>query len=304
MSRTVSPSTNRPYGVALVARIWRVARAGVYRLRAANDDAPTGRRPGPPGPCSDAELVEHIRRQINDSPFHGEGYRKIWARLRFAGIRTSQRRVARLMREHGLSAPHASRPPRTRAHDGNIGTERVDEMWGTDMSETVTVDDGRAYVFVAVDHCSGEVVGAHAAAGASRWEALEPVRQGVRRCFGTFGADVAVGMKLRHDHGSNYMARDFQAEIAFLGIEASPSFVRQPEGNGVAERFFRTLKENFLWIHTFTTIEELRTELLAFVREYNEGWLVARHGYKTPSQVRAEQLAVDQEDATAVALAA
>ena len=39
---------------------------------------------------------------------------------------------------------------------------------------------------------------------------------------------------------------DFQSEIAFLGIDASPSFVREPEGNGVAECFIRTLKENLL----------------------------------------------------------
>ena len=81
----------------------------------------------------------------------------------------------------------------------------------------------------------------------------------------------------------------FQDEIGFLGIESSPSFVRQPEGNGVAERFIRTLKENFLWVHTFGTIEELRRELQDFVAHYNATWLVARHGYRTPNQVRAEQ---------------
>ena len=48
---------------------------------------------------------------------------------------------------------------------------------------------------------------------------------------------VACGLKLRHDHGSNDTSGDFQDEIECLGIEASPSFVRQPEGNGVAERF-------------------------------------------------------------------
>ena len=53
----------------------------------------------------DAALVEAIRALLAGSPFHGEGYRKIWARLRFAGIRTSKRRVLRLMREHGLLAP-------------------------------------------------------------------------------------------------------------------------------------------------------------------------------------------------------
>jgi putative transposase len=41
----------------------------------------------------------------------------------------------------------------------------------------------------------------------------------------------------RHDHGSNYMSGDFQDEIKCLDIEASPSFVHEPEGNGVAERF-------------------------------------------------------------------
>ena len=43
----------------------------------------------------------------------------------------------------------------------------------------------------------------------------------------------------------------FQQEVAFFGIESSPSFVREPEGNGVAERFIRTLKENVLWVRSF-----------------------------------------------------
>ena len=48
---------------------------------------------------------------------------------------------------------------------------------------------------------------------------------------------------MRHDHGSQYMSNDFHAELRFLGIVSSPAFVRQPEGNGCIERFFRTLKE-------------------------------------------------------------
>src|SRR5450759_352975 len=39
------------------------------------------------------------------SPFAGEGHRKVWARLRISGVRTSRRRVLRLMREHGLLSP-------------------------------------------------------------------------------------------------------------------------------------------------------------------------------------------------------
>ena len=162
--------------------------------------------------------------------FHGEGYRKIWARLRVAGIRTSPRRVRRVMGEHGLLAPHRAGRAEAKAHDGTIVTDKVNEMWGTDMTQTITIGEGRAYAFVAVEHANSEVIGIHAARSANCFEALEPVRQGVHRCFGAIAPGVARGLKLRHDHGSNYMSGDFQDEIECLGIEASPSFVREPEG--------------------------------------------------------------------------
>ena len=41
-------------------------------------------------------------------------------------------------------------------------------------------------------------------------------------------------------------------------------------------------------MRTFDTIEELRAALVEFATRYNETWLVARHGYRTPTQVRAE----------------
>ena len=306
MSQAISPATSRAYGLARVARVWHLSRATVYRHRAAPGPAtPTGpARRGPAGAGSDAALLERIRAEILGSRLHGEGYRKIWARLRHAGTRTSARRVRRLMGQHGLLAPHRVGRPERRAHDGTITTTAVDVMWGTDMTETVTLREGRVRVFVAVDHCSGECVGSHAARSGNRFEALEPVRQGVLRHFGSVERGVAKGLALRHDHGSNYMSRDFQDEIAFCGIESSPAFVREPEGNGVAERFIRTLKENFLWVHTFDTIEELRCALRGFVAHYNATWLVARHGYRTPNQIRAEQRCLAQSQSANLPLAA
>ena len=138
------------------------------------------RRPGPVGPCEDATLLEHIKKAIAESRFTGEGYRKVRARLRFAGIRTSPRRVRRLMGENGLLAPHRLRTRPDRLHDGTITTEAVD--------------------------------------------------------------------------------------------------VLAPEGNGCAERFIRTLKENPQWVRTFDTVEELRTELLDFQETCSTTWIVERHG--------------------------
>jgi putative transposase len=288
MSRQVSPATERAYGLQRVTRIWGVSRATVYRHR--RPAAVTRKRPGPRGAMADEALVAAIRQLLADSPFHGEGYRKLWARLRFAGIRTSRRRVLRLMREHGLLAhQRAGRPHGSRAHDGTITTDRVDTMWGTDLTSVMT-GEGQAAVFLAVDHCSTECVGIHASRGADRFEALEPVRQAVRERFGGFAKGAAAGLQLRHDHGSQYISHDFQAEIRFLGIQSSPAFVREPEGNGCSERFVRVLKENLLWVRRFDTVEELRLALHAFQRTYNQSWIIERHGYKTPAQVRAEQI--------------
>jgi putative transposase len=291
MSRTVSPSSGRPYGLARVCRVWGASRATVYRHRAPPKAEPP-RRPGPVGPMPDAALVEAIRAVLAASPFHGEGHRKVWARLRVTGLRTSRRRVLRLMRENNLLAPTRVGAPRgPRTHDGTIIPERVDLMWGTDLTTTVT-GEGQVAVFVAVDHCSAECVGIHAAKRATRFEALEPIRQGVRRCFGGFAQGIGRGLSVRHDHGSQYMSDAFQRELTFLGIASSPAFVRAPEGNGCAERFIRTLKENLLWVRPFDTLEELRQALLAFRETYNTTWLIERHGFQTPAAVRQNQLSL------------
>ena len=288
MIGTTSPSVQRRHPLATVCRLWGVSRATLYRQRPAGvaKNARPPRRRGPQGVCSDDDLLAAIREVIEGSPFTGEGYRKVWARLRFRGLRTAARRVRRILKAHDLLAPHRRAPRAAHPHDGTIVTERVDETWGSDMTETITTIEGRAYVFIAVDHCSGEFIGTHAASGASRWEALEPVRQGVAKHFGAPDAGAAAGLILRHDHGSNYMSNDFQREIRFLGITSSPAFVRQPEGNGVAERAIRTLKEQLLWVRRFATIEELRLALAEFAALYNATWLRERHGNKTPDQIR------------------
>lgn len=287
MSRRTSPSTHRPYGIARVLRIWALPRSTFYAQRERRDQPATGRRGRTPTP-DDAALLAQIRAVIAESPFHGEGHWKIWARLRvLKGVRTSMRRVLRVMRAAELLAPTRQPEPVVKhPHDGTIVTEQPNVMWGTDATAAVTLVDGAATVFAAIDHCTAECVGIHAARHGNRFEALEPLRQGVRDHFGPLAAAAAQGLALRHDHGSVYLSDDFQTEIRFLGMTSSPAFVRQPEGNGCIERFFRTLKEQLLWVRHFSTIEELRQALLAFRETYNREWLIARLGYRSPAQVR------------------
>ena len=97
MSQTVSPSTSRCCGLARVSRAWSVSRAGLYRFLKATTSATITYRRGPTGPCPDADLADHIRREIEASDSRGEGYRKLWARQRVAGVRSSPRRVRRVI---------------------------------------------------------------------------------------------------------------------------------------------------------------------------------------------------------------
>jgi len=289
MSQTCSPSTQRRYGLARVCRVWALPRSTVYLRQArASAPAPAAAKRGPKTAWSDAELIEKIRAVLTASPFLGEGHRKVWARLRWLGIRTSKARVLRLMREAKLLAPtragHAHGPA---AHDGTIVTEMPDAVWGMDATSCLTRLEGTATVFVVVDHCASECIGLHAAKPGTRFEAVEPLRQGLHAIFGGYEAGIAIGLTARHDHGSQYVSDYFQDELTFLGITSSPAFVREPEGNGVAERFIRTLKEQLLWVRTFDTVEELRLALLDFKDRYNREWLCERHGYQTPAAVRA-----------------
>jgi hypothetical protein len=154
MSQTTSPSTGKSSGLARVCRVWGVARSPLYWQRH-GASAPSARR-GPVGPCADDELVAHLRRILETSLFPGEGYRKVWARLRHTGIRTSPRRVLRLMRAHHLLAPtRQGHPHGPTAHDGTIIPPYVATMWGTDMTATYTRQDGAGGDL----YCGGSLLG-------------------------------------------------------------------------------------------------------------------------------------------------
>jgi hypothetical protein len=141
-------------------------------------------------PMSDAELVEEIKQVITDSPFYGEGHRKVWAHLRYKGIRTSKARVLRLMRENGLCAkPCFGAAHGPRALDGTINPDTIDEMWGTDMTATLLSTGQQVAVFVAADHCAASCVGIHAAIRGTR---LRPFSPSVRGCGNASGPLVRM----------------------------------------------------------------------------------------------------------------
>jgi putative transposase len=145
---------------------------------------------------SDRELLTEIRDVLATSPFVGEGHRKVWARLRRRGVRTSRKRVLRLTREAGLLSPTGRvRKRAQRLHDGTITVSVPDTLWATDATEGQT-EEGRCAVFVMIDHASG--------------------------------------LALRYDGGSCFRSEHYQVEIDHLGIARSPAYHYEPETNASA----------------------------------------------------------------------
>lgn len=289
MSATTSPATGREYGVQRVCRVWERPRSSLYerRLRALASPCAEPKRRGPKPKLSDTELLEAILRDLERSPFQGEGHRKVFARLRILDdIRTSRTRVLRVMRENRLLSPHRQRSGSDRPHDGTITTEAPNLMWGTDGARVFTVEDGWAWIFSAVDHYNAECVGWHVAKVGDRFAALEPISMALDTIYGSVDPEIARGLSLRMDHGTQYLSDHFVKQVRYWGIHPSYAFVQQPQTNGVVERFNRTLKEQAIHGRIFRTVDELRQAVGAFVETYNHHWRLEKLGFQTPIEAR------------------
>jgi len=289
MSDSTSSATGMRYGVKRVCEILGWPRSSFYS-RVCPKTKPAGRR-GPKPRWSDEELLNFIEHDLERSPFKGEGHRKVWARLRVLDdVRTSRKRVLRIMRENRLLSPYRGRYGQATDHSGTIITDAPNVMWGTDGSRILTQDEGWVWVFAAVEHWNSECIGWHVSKRGTRFQALEPVSMALTDIYGGVDQGIARGLELRMDHGSQYLSDHFQNQIKAWGITPSYAFVSQPQTNGVAERFFRTLKEQAIYGRIFRNTEEVRQAVADFVQTYNHFWRLEKLGYMSPVEFRESYL--------------
>lgn len=288
MSRAISPSTKKCYGLQRVCQIWGVARSKIYfqRLRRLKDSSK--QRRGPKPLVSDQMILQSIKTDLEDSPWSGEGHRKVHARIRHRkGVIVSRERVLRVMREAKLLSPYRSAKGKAKAHDGRITTDAPDVMWATDGSKIMTVDDGWVWFFGIIEHWNAECLGWHVCKKGDRFAAIEALTAGVRSRYGSTQAGVARGLKLRMDNGSQFTSEHFLRQVGYFGISPSFGFVKEPETNGVVERFHRTLKEQVIHGRVYRNVEELRKSIAEFIVNYNQSWLLEKLGYRSPAEARA-----------------
>ena len=198
-------------------------------------------------------VVAEIRAVLAACPFHGEGYRKVRARLAHRGLAVSGKRVLRLMRPHGLLAPRRLGPPNGNpAHDGTITTDAPGRDVG-DRRDPLLHRGGRAG---AGSSAPSITTSTRSWAGTRPRSAIGGRRSSrfARACATPSDGSARTwraGLALRCDWGPQYIADAWINEVKWLGCTISPSYVGEPECNGVAERFMRTLKEQCIYLHQF-----------------------------------------------------
>lgn len=297
MSNSISEETGKPYGVELTCLLGGFPRSSYYSRKAALKSTgdvsgrtegllPIHGKRGPKTIIGDQDLLALIRNDIESSPFIGEGHRKVHARLKIKGIHVGRNRVLRIMRVYNLLSPHRRPVVKANQHDGTIVTQSPGEIWATDGTNILTTDQGKIWIFAAVEHWNAECVGWHVAKVGSRFAALQPLSMALSKYYGSTSHDAARGLALRMDHGCQYTSNDFLRQIETWGISASFALVGQPQTNGVAERFFRTLKEQAIYGHVFKNVEEVRLAVETFVEKYNTNWRLEKNGYLSPAEKR------------------
>ena len=183
MSAATSPGTGLAYGLRRVCAAWGMARSSFYAMTSGQHaEQPPAKRRGPKPAISDQALLVAIEADLEASPWEGEGYRKVWARLRVCrDIRVARKRVLRLMRENNL----LSAPSQT--------VRIMPRSWGTRSG----VHGGTAGAGTAVEHWNAECAGsAHVCKRGDRFAALQPISMGLAGLYGSTAAGAARGLAL------------------------------------------------------------------------------------------------------------
>ena len=224
--------------------------------------------------------VYHVNRQVYGSP-------RIHAELREQGIGVSRKRVARLMREQGLTARRRHhRTITTRSEPGarfapnvldqEFTASRPNEKWTADITAIWTYE-GWLYLAVVLDLYSRRVIGW--AMAATQDEAL--IEQAFRMAL--LGRHPPAGVLFHSDRGSQYTSDAYQALLADVGANVSMSRTGNCYDNAVTESFFGTLKGECVERFSFQTRGQARQTIFEYVEcFYNR---IRRHsslGYVSP----------------------
>ena len=234
---------------------------GVSRARLHRPAAVRGQRQRIDPPWTD-----RLRQLIQQHPTFG--YRRLWVLLRFRDGNTVNRKaVYRILHQARWFVHQRASTPRPRVRGWTSRASRSDERWAMDVTHIPCGHDGWAHLAAVIDCHDRELIGYELALRSRAQEAERAVEAACLQRFGTLrpiGAPV-----LRSDNGLIFQSRRFRQACRDYRLQQEFITPYTPEQNGMIERFFRSLKEECVWQHTFQTFEEARRIIRDWVTWYN-----------------------------------
>lgn len=232
-------------------------------------------------------------KQIYEESRGTYGAPRITAQLRTEGIPCGKNRIARLMKEAGISGI-ASKRFRVKTTDSahklpiadriyqteNPATHPTgpNQVWASDITYVPT-EEGWLYLAIFLDIFTRKVVG-YSMADHMRTEMV------LRALNAALMGQKPDGKHLtsHSDRGSQYAAEDCRKRLSCLGITASMSRKGNCYDNAYAESFFHTLKVELVHRKKFKTRKEAMTAIFEYIETwYNKKRLHSSLGFKSPN---------------------
>ena len=238
---------------------------------------------------ADAELLSGILDIISDMP--GYGYRRVWGILRKQRRTEGQppvnaKRIYRIMREHNLLLLHDKPARPKREHKGKIAVAESDMRWCSDGFEFGCDNGEKLRVTFALDCCDREAIDWAASTGGYDSSTVQDVMlRSVEKRFGD-GLPAAPVQWLT-DNGSAYTAHETRRFARGLNLEPCTTAVNSPQSNGMAERFVKTMKEDYIAFMPKSGVRTALQNLAATFRHYNENHPHSALGYHSPEGIPA-----------------
>jgi len=226
------------------------------------------------------ELVIGIIKQIkSEHPYWG--YRRVRAYLRYRmGIWISYKLAYRLMKENGLLVD-VKRYKATRvAQREKIRAEKVNQVWGTDMTKFYVDTVGWLYLVVVLDWFTKKIVGWNLSLRSKAEQWIDSLNQAVEKEL-TLGSRE-YELMLISDNGSQPTSTKYENFCNTLGINHITTSYSNPKGNADTERFFRTFKEEIIWTRDYDKYDEAKKSVEDFIEFYNNDYPHSALGYISP----------------------
>ena len=242
-------------------------------------------QPQPRRPRADRRWDELIVVACGDKQAYG--YRRVrWWMRRKQGVEINGKRVLRVMRERGLLVTPRRLRARRKKEWSRIVADEPNQLWQTDMTKVwAGASVGWAYLVSVIDCCTREIVGWDLSLRCRTQEAIAAVERAVLETM-TAGPRGS-GLVVNTDNGTQFTSTRFVDTLTRLGISHRRTAFNHPEGNGMIERFHRSLKEEEIWLNEYRSLNEAKESIGRWIEEYNHDRPHRALNNRTPREARA-----------------